>query len=421
MERRLAIVQRTRDCFGEHLDQILQMVQQDRQELYGWQEPAHLRAVLRRAVGTENSGANQMATMPITEPEIVRGAGEPEQGQQREALGQILEAGAAGLEKTRHTYLPDLTAGELAGLECILLLYGRPGLLVSQGRMAQPPAFWNLLEDQRDDIELTQRAVGRIDLVGHPDYDWAGTGFLVSDTCLMTTRAVAQVFVERSEDGEWQFRPGISGWMEYQPDYQRPASATYRLNRVLGVHNRYDVALLEVEPPQQNGAPAPLSLAAEPPLDLEGRPVYLISYPLRDARRAEPESIARIFRDDYNVKRIQPGMLRGSVQFRDVHLLLHDCAPLGHSSGGCLLDLETHRVLGLHVSSRYLENGTAVPLWMLQDDPLFQRCGVTYTRANAQELQAASSQVERLARSRLWDETRQILAQLYERAFGKVT
>jgi hypothetical protein len=313
-----------------------------------------------------------------------------------------------------------LTPEDSFGLECVILLYGRPALLATQGRLARGPAFWSVLEDQRDDIELTQRGVGRIELVGHPDYDWAGTGFLVGETCLMTARSVVQIFLECQDAGTWQFRPGISTWMDYQADYQRPASAAYRVQRVLGVHDRYDLALLEVEPPQRSAEiPTPLALASEAPLRLDGRAVYLVGYPVRDARRNEPESITRVFRDVYNVKRVQPGTLRGIESFRDVHLLRHDCAPLGHSAGGCVVDLETHQVLGLHVSGRYLENGTAVPLWMLRDDPLLERCHVTMARATGEELATISSQVERLARTRHWSELRLAIAKLYEQAFGK--
>lgn len=419
MERKQVIMQRAREVFGERIDQVLGAVRQDREELRGWQEPGHLRAVLRRAVRERiaTDGEGEVAT--VVEAEVGRAAGEPDKGQQREALGQILEAGVVALQKILASQAPDLSPDDVFGLECVILLYGRPGLLVSEGRMAQGPAFWNVLEDQRDDIELTQRAVGRIELVGHPDYDWAGTGFLVGETCLMTTRDIAQIFIERSVAGQWQFRPGISAWMDYQGDYQRPASAAHRVKGVLGVHDRYNLALLEVEPPQQNGAPAPLALATEPPPNLEERPVYLVGYPVRDGRRNEPERIARVFRDDYNVKRIQPGTLRGVMPFRDVHILQHDCAPLGHSAGGCVIDLETHRVFGLHISGRYLETSTAIPLWLLQDDPMLTQCRVTFAKANGQELLAVTSQVERLARSRLWENTRNTIAKLYEEAFGK--
>ncbi len=419
MERKQLIVQRTREYFGGHFEEVLRMVLEDRHELYGWEEPAHLRAVLRRATREDGPGEEGAAPPAVADVcKVGRGAGEPDEGRQREALGQLLEVGATGLEKIRESPSSDLSADELLGLETVLLLYARPGLPLRGGDLAAVPAFWKILEGEREDVELTQRAVGRIELVGHPEYDWAGTGFLVGETCLMTTRGVAQVLAERSDAGEWQFRPGVSAWMDYQSDYRRPPSAACRLKGILGCHDRYDLALLEVEPPQHNGGPAPLALAAAPPPEQEGRPVYLISYPARDGRRNEPEEIARIFRDEYNVKRVQPGVLRGRTSFPGVDILRHDCGPLGHSAGGCLLDLESHCVLGLHVSGRYLEDGAAVPLWMLRDDPLLRRHGVIFAESNEEELEVTRNQLERLARSRLWSEARDVIGEFYRRAFG---
>jgi hypothetical protein len=91
---------------------------------------------------------------------------------------------------------------------------------------------------------------------------------------------------------------------------------------------------------------------------------------------------------------------------------------LGRSAGSCLIDLETHQVLGLHLTSRYLEAGTAVPLWELREDPLFQRAGVIFAGADPKELEAMTCQMERLARSRHWAEARNAITGLYQRAFG---
>jgi hypothetical protein len=207
--------------------------------------------------------------------------------------------------------------------------------------------------------------------------------------------------------------------MDYRSPYQAVASAGYRVRAIVGVHERYDVALLEVERPQINGAaPTPLSLAATPPERLEGRPAYLIGYPVRDARRNEPEAVARVFRDAYNVKRVMPGQLRGELTFHEVRLLRHDCAPLGWTSGAPLIDLETHQVIGVQTTGRYLEHGTAVPLYVLREDPLLRRAGVIFADATAQERQTAAEQLERLARSRFWNEARAAVASLYQRAFG---
>jgi hypothetical protein len=420
MDRKQLVVERTRAVFGERLDDVLHMVRQDRQDLRGWEEPAHVRAVLRRRTVRANSdNFNDTSNVTVAETDFGRNAGEPDPGMQRECLGQILEAGANALEKITRDMSPELTSQERIGLECILLMYGRPAVEVNQDRLASVPPLWNVLEDQREDIEMAQRGVGRIELFGHPEYDWAGTGFLVNDTTLMTTRRTAEIFIENRFD-QWQFRPGITAWMDYNAEYQNVASAGYRVRTVLGVHNNYDLALLEVEPPQlqPNGCPTPLALAAQPPHQIEGRPVYLIGYPVRDSRRNEPETITRIFRDVYNVKRVQPGTLRGSLQFRDVQLIQHDCAYLGQSAGSCLVDLETQQVLGIHLTSRYLELGTAIPLWALRDDPLLQRCGVTFAQATTEDLRTTTEQVERLTRSRYWNEVRATIATFYQKAFG---
>jgi Trypsin-like peptidase domain len=420
MDRKQLVVERTRAIFGERLDDVIHMVRQDRQDLRGWEEPAHVRAVLRRrTLRAGDDHFNESANVAVADATFSRGAGEPDPGQQRECLGQILEAGASALEKVARENNPDLTNQERLGLECVLLLHGRPCVEVNQDRLANPPPLWNVLEDQREDIEMAQRGVGRIELFGHPEYDWAGTAFLVNDTTLMTTRRTAEIFLENRNE-QWQFRPGITAWMDYNSEYQNVASAGYRVRSIRGVHSNYDLALLEVEPPQGQAqrSPTPLVLAAQPPSQLEGRQVYLIGYPVRDARRNDPEPVTRIFRDLYNVKRIQPGVLRGVLQFRDVQLVQHDCAPLGQSSGSCLVDLETQQVLGIHLTSRYLEPGVAIPLWVLRDDPLLQRCGVTFAQATTEDLRNTTEQMERLARSRYWNEVRGTIATYYQRAFG---
>src|SRR5206468_6930583 len=50
MDRRQMVAQRAREFFGERLDDVVHMVRQDRQGLRGWEEPAHVRAVVRRAI-----------------------------------------------------------------------------------------------------------------------------------------------------------------------------------------------------------------------------------------------------------------------------------------------------------------------------------------------------------------------------------
>ncbi|MCI0456275.1 MAG: serine protease [Gemmataceae bacterium] len=419
MDRRQLVVERTRTIFGDRLDDVIHMVRRDREDLRGWEEPAHVRAAMRRAVREGGESYGEAGGVAVIDGEFGRRAGEPDRGQQREGVGQLLEVAVRGLEKVLRQHNPDLTGEERLSLECVLLLYGRPAVLIHQDRLASVPPFWNVLEDQREDIEMAQRGVGRIEMYGHPEFDWAGTAFLVNETTLLTPKRTAEYFTEFRNE-RWDFRPGISAWMDYRSDYQSVQSAGYKVRNVIGVHPYYDLALLEVEPPQfnQGFSPTPLAVAAQEPGQLNGRQVYTISYPVWDARRNEPETLARIFRDVYNVKRLQPGCLRGTFQFREIQLMQHDCCVLGHNGGGCIVDLETHRVLGVHLTGRYLENGTAIPLWVLRNDPLFQKAGVTFAEATNQDLTTATNQIERLSRSRYWSDVKNTINALYQRAFG---
>src|SRR3954468_6454105 len=99
MDRRQLVVQRVREFFGERLDDVLHMARQDRQEMRGWQEPAHVRAAARRTVHEEGGADTTTERSAVGTLEFGRSAGEPDRGQQREATGQLLEAGIAGLEK----------------------------------------------------------------------------------------------------------------------------------------------------------------------------------------------------------------------------------------------------------------------------------------------------------------------------------
>jgi hypothetical protein len=372
VDRKTIIMQRAHELAEHRLDEVLrQVLHQVERDWHspGCEELPPMWALLRLAEG----GRVVPAAIDSVVKSTIRQA-------QREVLMKVLGAGASALERIlTATAFPELTPEDLVALEFVFLLYGRPTLPVSQGRLADVPEFWKVLENQRAEIERNQLGVGRIELIGHPDYDWAGSAFLVGPTCMMTTRTVAQMFAQRKDAERWQFKPGISALIDYQGDHRAPAASAYRVHGVLGVHDRYDLALLEVEPPRRNGAsPVQLELCAEAPSQTEGRPVYLISYPVRDARRGESDTVARVFCDVYNGKRIQPGKLCGTEAVQDRYLLRHDCAPLGHSVGGCLVDLETHCILGVHVSGRYLESGTAIPLWTLHGDALLEKCQVTW-------------------------------------------
>ncbi|WP_175407189.1 serine protease [Streptomyces sp. TRM64462] len=298
-------------------------------------------------------------------------------GQER---ARVLAAGARGLEKLAAGRADEIGDDESFGMEAIVLLEGRPAILVQAADFAPQDGDWAVLDDHRAAIRESIVRVGRVDVSGHVSLDWVGTAFLVGPDLVMTNRHVAVEFARDRHDGEWTFHPGLSAAVDLAQEYGTPPGTgglTYAVTEVVGVHEGVDMALLRVAPaPGGEPLPTPLAVAADAPADLPGRPVYVVGHPAWDGRRNEPESMRRIFMDIYNVKRLQPGTANQLLAERNV--MTHDCSTLGGNSGSPVFDLTDHRVLGLHFGGRYGFGNYAVPLWTMLDDPLVRRAGLNY-------------------------------------------
>ncbi|AZS70194.1 serine protease [Streptomyces lydicus] len=297
----------------------------------------------------------------------------------RQERTRVLSAGVSGLEKLAEGRADEIDDDESFGMEAIVLLEGRPAILVQNHDFAPQQGDWAVLDGHRAAIRASLSRVGRVELSGHLSLDWLGTAFLVGPDVVMTNRHVAAEFARGDSTG-WTFQQGIGARLDMGEEYGGDAGGggpAYDVVEVLGIHEDVDLALLRVAPPTGGGAlPAPLAVAADAPADLPGRPVYCVGYPAYDGRRNEPESMRRIFMDIYNVKRLQPGTATELVPDRNV--IKHDCSTLGGNSGSPVIDLTDHRVLGLHFGGRYGFGNFAVPLWQLVDDPLLGRAEINF-------------------------------------------
>ncbi|GFE18916.1 hypothetical protein Sgleb_69630 [Streptomyces glebosus] len=291
---------------------------------------------------------------------------------------RVLSAGVSGLEKLAEGRADEIDDDESFGVEAIVLLEGRPAILVQNHDFAPQQGDWAVLDGHRAAIRESLARVGRVELSGHLSLDWLGTAFLVGPDVVLTNRHVAAEFA-RGDGAGWTFQQGISARLDMGEEYAGEAEdgLAYDVVEVLGIHEDVDLALLRVAPPAGGGAlPAPLAVAADAPADLPGRPVYCVGYPAYDGRRNEPESMRRIFMDIYNVKRLQPGTATELVPGQNV--IKHDCSTLGGNSGSPVIDLTDHRVLGLHFGGRYGFGNFAVPLWQLVEDPLLSRADINF-------------------------------------------
>ncbi len=332
------------------------------------QEP---QAVLSRAFPEEDPG---LRTSTVIEPggePVPAGSDELDRALGRQREEYLLAASRAVGKLNAEGRDADLEPEELVGLEAIIQIEGRPAILILDGQFRKPPPEWEAdLEQARANIESTFPSVGRIELTGHPNLDWAGTGFLVAEDVVMTNRHVAQEFCRLGPDNGWAFAPGMASNIDYIAEVGATAQSEFVLESVIGVHDTFDLALFRVSRESTEGStpPEPLTLAADLPDAGEGRKVYVVGYPAWDGRRNDPEIMLRIFSNTFNVKRLQPGEVR--AVFEQESLFHHDCSTLGGNSGSCVVDLETNKVIGLHFGGRYLEANQAVALWKLTDDPL---------------------------------------------------
>ncbi len=292
---------------------------------------------------------------------------------------RIVKAGQRAVEKIRNEgENAKLEPDEALGYETIVLPVGRPAILIQNGHFFPPPVGWEILEENRGSIEKTCKSIGRIEFSGHPRIDWIGTGFLVAENVVMTNRHVAKEFCCWGERGQWVFEPGIESRINYIEELGSAESSDFTIEKVIGIHERFDLALLKISDESFQGMeqPEPLTLASEVPDELIDRKVYAVGYPAIDPYRNDPEVMRRIFSGIYGVKRLQPGKV---IEFLGQDSLIHhDCSTLGGNSGSCVSDIEMNRVIGLHYSGRYLQHNNAIALWTLRDDPMLNQAGVNF-------------------------------------------
>jgi endonuclease G len=255
-------------------------------------------------------------------------------------------------------------------LEAIVLPKERPVVDIVDGTYVAPgPPFEHLGDNSaRGPIEAAIPSVGRIELPDHPSLPYGGTGFVVGDDLLMTNRHVAEIFADGLGREELSFHAGRSASVDFLREHDRSATKLFRVKRIAMIHPYWDMALLVTE--GLSDVPA-LSVSVAKPEELQGREIVVIGYPALDPRN-NMELQSRIFAGVFNVKRLQPGRLRGREQLEsfghDVSALTHDSSTLAGNSGSAVIDVETGRVVALHFAGIYLKANYAVPTYELARD-----------------------------------------------------
>ncbi|MCW1887014.1 DNA/RNA non-specific endonuclease [Luteolibacter flavescens] len=282
------------------------------------------------------------------------------------------EAATDGSESTLDVLLGGdesaLSEGAYTQTEAIILLTGRPPLIIQDGVWQTPElaSIRKRLDKSADALKKLIPKVGRVEVVDRSNY--VGTGWMIDEGVMITNRHVAEVFAERSGN-VFSFRRDpdqqvLQARVDFKREYQRSDTAFAQISEIIYLEEkggvRPDMAMVRLAP---NGGslPEPVELDdANPEFDTD---IAVIGYPAEDPRN-DAFAMQDIFRGVYKVKRLSPGKVRG-VDF-DGKRLMHDCTTLGGNSGSVVFNLNTGKACGLHFSGDYRVNNYAVSVGWLK-------------------------------------------------------
>ena len=289
-----------------------------------------------------------------------------------ESLGPgNVAAAEAGLQKLAEDRVQEITPSEMFGLEAIVLPRNRPVALVRGDSYDDLDGPWVSLNDDviKKRIASLLPLIGRVEVPSSPILPYAGTGFVVGQGLIATNRHVAQLFSQgrgltiryRAGDAAIDFKRQIDA-----PDDDRTAYLSVRAVEM--IHPYWDMALLRVDDLPTDRM---LRLSVKSPEELVDHNVVVIGYPARDERN-DVALQDRIFNRTYNVKRLQPGVIRARAKIQSfentVNALTHDASTLGGNSGSAVIEVESGEVVALHFAGEYLKANYAVPMHELARD-----------------------------------------------------
>lgn len=250
-----------------------------------------------------------------------------------------------------------------AGLEAIVLAFGRPTLLVQDNVFAIPELeMWRLrLEPFRTTLQRVLPSVGRIEIKRLPEDVHVGTGWLVAEDIVATNRHVAEFFSRGSGRtavlSKDPFGQPVPAQIDFREEHARQDVAEHAITEILWIEEfddrLPDMALLKL---RRNGElPPPIEFSTSLPTVGEAT-ITVVGYPAWDYRN-DAAIMQRLFGDIYGVKRLAPGFISGSSEG---FIFEHDCTTLGGNSGSVVLDASTGKAIGLHFAGEFGVRNLAV-------------------------------------------------------------
>ena len=233
--------------------------------------------------------------------------------------------------------------------------YIRPAFVVQDHDFSVPDDHpWKpLLNMYKENIKRAVSSVGIFEILSQGKKYPSGTGWLLTEDLVVTNQHVAEVFCEKV-DGKFQVKAGFEKiTIDFNEEFERIHDYEFNITEVVHVEeddtslydHTPDIAILRVEKININGEhlPPPLKLYDGPLLDNQA--IAIIGFPSADYKL--PLKRKRIFNNIYDVKRVQPGLIKKIKMLYDFDFQ-HDCATLVGNSGSPVIDILTGTVVGTH-------------------------------------------------------------------------
>lgn len=269
---------------------------------------------------------------------------------------------------------------EVQFLENIIHKTHRPALRVRKGSWAYPNGPWGpKLEGVRKILSAAIGSVGRIQFLKDDKNRILGTGFLAGEDIVYTSRKVAQRFcgglgIEGLSLG--QNSVGIN----FSDDPDSLANQWFEFVQALLIHPYLDIAVMRITQCNKQALPGPLEFSRGSALS--GTEVVMVGHPTLDPGPYR-KFVSQLLDNEFGVKRIQPGFLRGFEPIRSfgrsISMVTHDCATFDAGNWGApLIDLRSGKVIAIQSRSEYLTAGYAVPVEALASDEKVANRGLIF-------------------------------------------
>lgn len=238
------------------------------------------------------------------------------------------------------------TPALLENLEVIVRVDGsRPSFMIRNGevdRSTSPAGAWESILDASD--EHLRQAISWVGRIDGPGSNHVGTGFLVQQDVIITSRRVLQSIANRNSDGSWIVRPDVS--IDFGHEFGARTSVRRRAIKKVAFagarfindpidHTKLDLAVLELE--TQTGSPDHtdfFTINMTPELVAPGATVYIIGYPGNPGPYEAPFTLLeQLFRGTFGCKRLAPGIVHASGISLPGSSIAHDATTLGDNSG----------------------------------------------------------------------------------------